>query len=54
MKEKGEALSLIEVPSAVPDPSSAHGWRRPIGAVLALAVRAIPLRVTTRSGSVWL
>ena len=41
MGERGEALSLMEVLAAFPDPRSAHGRRHPIGAVLALAVCAM-------------
>ncbi len=41
MRERGEALSLMEVLAAFPDPRSAHGRRHPIGAVLALAVCAM-------------
>ena len=41
MEKRGEALSLMEVLVAVPDPRSAHGRRHPLGAVLALAVCAM-------------
>ena len=41
MEKRGEALALMEVLVAVPDPRAAHGRRHPLGAVLALAVCAM-------------